>query len=259
MEAHTQSNTLSTIVSDGSRDLELDADRASPPALAFEAGFAHDLRNLIQIASATFNRLARNPTISASDALGPVVAGGALALHKAGQMLGERIHGSRLAQLAEVGTDVRECLRELEMIVRSTWEPGSYRIELCLDPEIPPACCDRQALQDAMLNLVLNARDAMPDGGTIMVEAFAVICGNEPMIRLRVVDHGIGMTEQTLQSAFEPFFTTKAMGLGGVGLPMVRHFVEGSGGTLQLESAVAKGTIVTLQLPGVRQPTVAGD
>jgi signal transduction histidine kinase len=110
-----------------------------------------------------------------------------------------------------------------------------------------------------MLNLVLNARDAMPDGGTIMVEALSIICGNEPMIRLRVIDHGIGMSEQTLRSAFDPFFTTKGMGLGGVGLPMVRHFVEGNGGTIRLESARAQGTIVTLQLPGVRRPAVTGD
>jgi signal transduction histidine kinase len=141
-------------------------------------------------------------------------------------------------------------MRELDVISRSTWEPGRFSIDLLLDPDLPQAQCDRQGLQNALLNLVLNARDAMPDGGIISVEA-AMSRGSRPMIRLRVGDRGIGMTQDTMRSAFEPFFTTKGSGLGGFGLPMVRHFFESHGGTVRLESVPAKGTTVILDLPAV--------
>ena len=229
---------------------ELDAVSIGLPLLAMSAGAVHDLGNLIQIASASLNRLARHQAISTSDVLGPVATGGVLALDKAGEMLRRRIHGLERFRPAGTGTDVGTCLRELEMIVGSTWEPGSHRIELRLQPGLYLEGCDRQDFQDALLNLVINARDAMPDGGTIIVEAFALVGGSGPVIRLRVIDHGIGMNEQTLRRAFEPFFTTKGSGLGGVGLPMVRQFVESNGGTIRIESVMTRGTVVTLQLPG---------
>jgi signal transduction histidine kinase len=214
------------------------------------AGTAHDLGNLIQIASSSFNRLARDPTVLTSEALGPVVAAGALALNRAGEMVRRRVGLSQSALPADPCTDVGDCIRELDVISRSTWEPGRFSIELRLEPDLPQARCDRQGLQNALLNLVLNARDAMPDGGVISVEA-VMSRGSRPMIRLRVGDRGIGMTRDTMLSAFEPFFTTKGSGLGGFGLPMVRHFVESHGGTVRLESVPAKGTTVILDLPAV--------
>lgn len=215
------------------------------------AGTAHDLGNLIQIASSSFNLLARDPTVLTSDRLGPVIAAGALALDKAGAMVRQRVAPPQVPDPADPGTDIRDCIEELDLIFRTTWEPGRFSIDLGLQPDLPEARCDRQGLQNALLNLILNARDAMPDGGVIAVSAAAVSRAGQTAIQLSVRDSGVGMTRETMRRAFEPFFTTKGTGLGGVGLPMVRHFVEGHGGTIRLESAPSKGTTVVLQLPGV--------
>jgi signal transduction histidine kinase len=214
------------------------------------AGTAHDLGNLMQIASSSLNLLARDPTILTSDRLGPIVAAGALALDKAGAMVRERIAPSQSRQAADPGTDVRDCIRELDDIVRATWEPGRFSIVLHVEPNLPAARCDRQGLQNALLNLVLNARDAMPDGGVISLQVATVSRSGEPVIQLSVKDHGVGMRPDTMRRAFEPFFTTKGTGLGGVGLPMVRCFVESHNGTVNLDSAPGVGTTVILQLPG---------
>jgi signal transduction histidine kinase len=228
--------------------------RAATPDLSrqtLRAGTAHDLGNLIQIASSSFNLLARDPTVLTSDLLGPVVAAGALALDKAGAMVRQRVAPPQSTQPADPRTDVRNCIQELDVIVGSTWEPGRFSIDLDLEADLPNARCDRQGLQNALLNLVLNARDAMPDGGVISVHVIAIVRAGVPVVQLSVRDRGVGMTPDTMRRAFEPFFTTKGTGLGGVGLPMVRHFVESHGGTVRLESEPAKGTTVTLHLPGI--------
>ena len=230
---------------------EADPERADLLLRTLGAGTAHDLGNLMQIASSSFNLLARDPTILTSDRLGRVVAAGARALDKAGAMVREQVAPSQSTKPADPCTDVIDCIRELDDIVRSTWEPGRFSIVLRVEPNLPAARCDRQGLQNALLNLFLNARDSMPDGGVISVRAAALSGAGAPVIQLSVKDHGVGMTPDTMRRAFEPFFTTKGTGLGGVGLPMVRHFVEGHDGTVSVESAPAMGTIVTLQLPGV--------
>jgi signal transduction histidine kinase len=113
--------------------------------------------------------------------------------------------------------------------------------------------CDRLGLQNAVLNLVFNARDAMPDGGPISIDAMIVHRGPAAvLVELRVADRGIGMTQETLDRAFDLFFTTKGKGLGGVGLPMVRHFAEQHGGSVEMQSVFGSGTIVTLRLPAAQ-------
>ena len=95
---------------------------------------------------------------------------------------------------------------------------------------------------------MFNAREAMPDGGLILIDA-AVVPRALPSIELRVEDSGIGMTQETMIRAFDLFFTTKGTGLGGVGLPMVKRFVEEHGGSVDLESTFGSGTTVILRLP----------
>lgn len=153
--------------------------------------------------------------------------------------------------------DIRACIIELENIFRSISEPGAFPIAVRLQPRLPAARCDQQGLQNALLNLVFNARDAMPDGGVISIEAVAIDHASGPAVELRIEDQGIGMTPETVRLAFEPFFTTKGKGLGGVGLPMVRHFVESHSGSIRLHSIVQSGTTAILRLPARVHP-VAG-
>lgn len=110
---------------------------------------------------------------------------------------------------------------------------------------------DEGDLQQALLNLVLNARDAMPDGGSITVAVEdATLADGSPGVSIRVSDTGIGIPPELLERVFTPFFTTKPAGRGtGLGLSMVRAFVEETGGTIKLESAAGRGTSISLLFP----------
>lgn len=215
-----------------------------------QAGVVHDLGNLIQVALSGLNLIARDPALSYVPELQPVVIGARAALNSAGALVRETVGEDRKNHLRDLTTDVGDCLTELRTLSRTVW---TSRIELKARVEtgLPRARCDRLGLQNAVLNLLFNARDAMPDGGQISVTAATCNEGPPAWIELRVEDSGIGMTPETVRRAFEPFFTTKGTGLGGVGLPMVRRFVEESGGSIHIESTLGSGTAVVLRLPSV--------
>ena len=121
-----------------------------------------------------------------------------------------------------------------------------------------PVEVDPGELELVILNLAVNARDAMPDGGTIVVRAENAPARSDDgsgdrvgdFVRLSVIDTGTGMTPEVKARVFEPFFTTKDIGKGsGLGLPQVYGFATQSGGTVRIESAVGRGTRVILILP----------
>ncbi len=128
-----------------------------------------------------------------------------------------------------------------------------------LDPEMPAVAGDPDQLHHALMNLCLNAVDAMPEGGTLTVEVDDLVVEAQDddvpasYVRVRVSDTGEGMDPETLVHAFEPFYTTKAKGLGtGLGLSMVYGTVENHGGSVHLDSTLGEGTTVTLLLPALR-------
>lgn len=216
------------------------------------AGIVHDLGNLIQVASSALNRVARDPSVSTAPALEPVIASANTALRRAGALVRETI-GRAQESHRELGhADVRACLTEVEALIRSAWEPNVH-LELRVEADLPPVACDRLGLQNAVLNLAFNARDAMPDGGLISIDAAAVTQGRSTVVELRIQDSGIGMTQETAISAFDPFFTTKGKGLGGLGLPMVKHLADRHGGSVDIESTFGSGTAVILRLPASRE------
>jgi signal transduction histidine kinase len=214
------------------------------------AGVVHDLGNLIQVALSGLNRVARDPAISCTPDLEPVIASARTALHSAGALVRETIGGPRESSRESATTDIGACLIELEALIGSTLEPG-IDVRLRFASDLPLAGCDRLGLQNAVLNLIFNAREAMPDGGLISINAAAVVSGEDVAIELRIVDSGIGMKPETVVRAFDPFFTTKGPGLGGVGLPMVKRFAEETGGSVGIESTFGAGTIVILRLPAI--------
>jgi CheY-like chemotaxis protein/two-component sensor histidine kinase len=137
-------------------------------------------------------------------------------------------------------------------------------IEMDLDDGIANALVDANRLESVVLNLVTNARDAMPDGGTIKISTSNetvgvaerdVDLGLGSYVVLAITDNGIGMDEETRQQAVEPFFTTKSIETGtGLGLTMVNDFVQQCGGKLVIESAQNEGTTIRLFLPSSRDP-----
>ena len=132
---------------------------------------------------------------------------------------------------------------------------------------LPPARVDANQLELAILNLAINARDAMPDGGSIDIRVAEYQASNDPALqpgrylKLSVVDTGKGMTPEILKRAVEPFFSSKPLGKGtGLGLSMVHGLAVQLGGALQLSSAVGKGTTATLSCrsrPRRRKPKAA--
>jgi signal transduction histidine kinase len=122
---------------------------------------------------------------------------------------------------------------------------------------LPPIACDPHQLENALLNMVVNARDAMSNGGKIVIRTFWADYGaeeNGPLGRrcvgICVADNGEGMPPDVVQHAFDPFYTTKHGGRGmGLGLTMIKYFIEQVGGQVKLESSVGNGTTITLYLP----------
>ncbi|KRP98833.1 hypothetical protein AOQ73_20520 [Bradyrhizobium pachyrhizi] len=114
--------------------------------------------------------------------------------------------------------------------------------------------CDPHLLECAIINLVINSRDAMPKGGTITIET-STTCSSEGdngyrYVTLCVTDSGDGISSDVIAKVFEPFFTTKPNGVGtGLGLPMVRHFVDQARGHIEVHSAPHQGTCVRINLP----------
>ncbi|WP_352824870.1 ATP-binding protein [Mesorhizobium sp. M0134] len=156
----------------------------------------------------------------------------------------------RKLQLAAV--DISQLLETLEPVLASVLPTGII-IGFDIANELPPAFIDRQLIERTLLNLVLNARDAMPDGGEVVVAAaMARQPGNrtatrEPMVRLSVADTGIGMDLATLRSAGVPYFSTKTNGTG-LGLAMMSQLMERQGGGLSVTSTPYHGTAIDLWL-----------
>jgi PAS domain S-box-containing protein len=152
---------------------------------------------------------------------------------------------SRRQTLAPQPLDLNEVVADLEgLLGRLLGEPIELVLELAT--EVPPVRADRGQLEQVVMNLVVNASDAMPDGGRLTIATAAT--GRS--VELTVADSGIGMEPEVRSHLFEPFFTTKAPGEGtGLGLATVYGIVEQSGGTIDVETAPGKGSTFTVRLP----------
>ncbi|MGO4836629.1 sensor histidine kinase, partial [Rhizobiaceae sp. 2RAB30] len=211
-------------------------------------GIVHDLGNLIQVATSALNRVSQDAIVSMDPGLEPVIAGARTALQRAGALVRETVSRAQERHRETEHTDVSSCLAEVDALVRSGWGP-QIRLEIRLGHDLPFVKCDRLGLLNAIFNLVFNGCDAMPDGGTISIDAVAVNHRFAAHVEFRIEDRGIGMTPETVARAFDPFFTTKGKGPGGVGLSMVKRFAEQHGGSVEIQSTFGTGTAVILRLP----------
>ncbi len=133
---------------------------------------------------------------------------------------------------------------------------ADVEVGLNLDSALKPIRADKGQMEQVLLNLIANARDAMPQGGRLLIETHNVKMVDErgPRVLLAVADSGCGMDEATRARIFEPFFTTKEEGRGtGLGMAIVLEAVQAAGGELAVESALGRGTTIKLYLPVVRE------
>lgn len=216
------------------------------PPIAYDgmAGLVHDLGNYIQIAMSAVRLTSRHEDAMGSEEIRSMLAHADDALARAGELVRGSIGLGGDPPEAEVNLD--ECLMQMASLLRYATGPN-VRIRLHVGL-VPSLRISRIGLQNALLNLAINARDAMPTGGTLSISALVADGPDTAEIELVIADDGIGMPPEIAQRAFEPRFSTKPAG-GGMGLPGVRRFIESAGGRVSISSRPGAGTSVSLRLP----------
>ena len=218
-------------------------------------GIAHDFNNLLTII------LGNSELLVEAAQNHPELRGLALTVQNAaerGANLTQHLlaFGRRQTLLPEP-VDLAEAIAHVSGLLRRTLG-GHITLRIKAAPGVRRAYVDRTQLETALVNLALNARDAMPNGGLLTIRASDARASderslaepNEAFVRISVIDSGIGMSQEVLSRAFEPFFTTKPVGKGsGLGLSMVYGFAQQSGGRVDVDSVLGKGTSISLLLP----------
>jgi PAS domain S-box-containing protein len=218
-------------------------------------GIAHDFNNLLMAVLGSLElvrkRLPHDPRIT------PLIDNAIQGADRGAVLTQRMLAFARKQELAKAAVDLPALVRGMTGLLQRSLGP-SIQIETRFPLSLPALYTDPAQLETALLNLTVNARDAMPDGGTISIEAKSEVIGEgsgSPLspgayVRLSVADTGQGMDAETLARAAEPFYTTKGIGKGtGLGLSMVHGLAEQSGGRLNIRSRPCEGTIVELWLP----------
>jgi signal transduction histidine kinase len=226
-------------------------------------GVAHDFNNLLTVILGSAEVLTRRP--DDAERVRQVAEQIILAARRGGEITQQLLAFSRRQYVNPQAVDLNACLREFEPLLQRA-SNASIRVELDLGPALAPARIDPGHFQAAVLNLVGNARDAMPKGGVITIATRSAQDGDDlppelapgEYLRVRVTDTGTGMDPQTAAKAFEPFFTTKPVGQGtGLGLSQVYGFTKQAGGEVRIITALGEGTTVELLLPRAPEEVAA--
>ena len=226
-------------------------------------GIAHDFNNLLTVIIGNAERMTTD--LEPPEAMLSSAQSILSAAEKGASLTSRLVAFARRQFLTPVRVDVNELVRGMGDLLRRTL---GEQIEVVyrLAPDAWPAIADFAQLESALLNLAINARDAMPAGGKLTIETAnvelddAYAAANPDVeagsyVTLAASDTGTGMTADTLDRVFEPFFTTKEMGRGsGLGLSMVYGFIKQSGGHIKIYSEIAHGTSVKMYLPRAEGP-----
>jgi len=238
-------------------------------------GIAHDFNNLLQVVVGNLNLIRRLST--GNDKVLGYARAAEQAAQRGAELTGSLLAYARKQALRTERVDVNRLLGEFEPLLRRSLGGTigfTMRRDTLLDTPpntrlntpVPACMADPAHFQSAILNLAINARDAMPEGGTLSIVTGVATLAAEDLIgnpdaapgdfvSVSVTDTGTGMTPEILARVCEPFFTTKEVGKGsGLGLSQVFGFARQSGGHLRLESAPGEGTTATIFLPAVTAP-----
>ena len=213
-------------------------------------GVAHDFNNLLMAISGGVSLLAR----ATPEMRDKVLEEMKNAIDRGAGLTRQLLAFARRETLHPAAVDIGERFAAMQELLRRSLGP-SIRLELSFPPGLWPIHVDPSQLELSILNLVINARDAMPDGGTLTIAAenaptVGATLSESDFVRLSVRDTGVGMSPEVQARAFEPFYSTKGPGRGtGLGLSQVHGFAEQSGGSARIESAPGLGTAVILSLP----------
>jgi PAS domain S-box-containing protein len=220
-------------------------------------GIAHDFNNVLQSIAGALRLITRRP--GDPEGVRRLVQLATEATERGASVTRRLLAFGRRADLRTEAIDAESLLRDLHEILTHTLG-AAIEVHIVAEPGLSPFIADRSQLETSLINLATNARDAMTDGGLLLLSASSEHvapgaigpAGLKPgnYVRLTIKDNGKGMDEAVLARASEPFFTTKKDGAGtGLGLAMAKGFVEQSGGSLLIESSSETGTCVSIWLP----------
>ncbi len=217
-------------------------------------GVAHDFNNILAAISGSIE-IAQRRLAAGQDA--STFLRNAMQGAERGATLTQRLLAfARKQELELTPVDLTVIIRDTAELLARTIGPN-YSLETRFPDHLPAVIADRVQFELALMNLVVNARDAMPDGGviTLAIDCPEVDADCDPFVRLKVIDEGEGMSEITRARATHPFFTTKGVGKGtGLGLSMVQGMAEQCGGHLVIDSAPGEGTTVEIWLAVAEAP-----
>jgi PAS domain S-box-containing protein len=225
------------------------------------AGIAHDFNNLLTAVLGNLELLSKLPDLDA-DRPARLITAARTAAERGARLTTQLLAFSRQQLIAAEPTDINRVIQGVLPLLHSTIG-AAITVDTGLDAGLGTALADATQLELALLNLAINARDAMPSGGAIRIATANAVRG-EPIrpeepeagdyISISVTDTGSGMPAEVQERIFEPFFTTKPVGKGsGLGLPQVLGVVKQLGGGISVSSAPNQGTHITIFLPRDRQ------
>jgi PAS domain S-box-containing protein len=220
-------------------------------------GVAHDFNNLLTVIVGGLDMISRRP--EQPERVARLAQAAMTAARRGEQLTQQLLAFSRRQMLRPETLNPNRLLLDFRGLAERA-VGDSIILKLDLDAGAHPVRVDAAQLESAILNLVVNARDAMPQGGAISIASKNVHCGSEAVagkgvspgayVRISVTDEGTGIDQETLDHVFEPFFTTKEVGKGsGLGLAQVYGFTRSAGGYVAIESETGTGTTVQLFLP----------
>ncbi|SDG88978.1 ATP-binding protein [Alloyangia pacifica] len=222
-------------------------------------GLAHDFNNLLAAISGSLEMAKSRLSENRYDEIERYLSAGKSAAQRAANVTQRLLAFARKQTLEPKVTDLSLLCEGLSELIQRTVGPG-VDIQTSFVQDAWPALVDRNQLENALLNLCINARDAMNSSGSLKIHvsntsipadrAEGLDLSGGDYVQISVVDTGTGMTPQQIDRAFDPFYTTKPMGEGtGLGLSMVYGFAQQSGGASEIQSEPGVGTTVTLYLP----------
>ncbi len=229
-------------------------------------GLAHDFNNLLGGIMGAMEAMRTKLDEGKIDDVPRYLSLGETAVRRAASLTQRLLAFSRQQTLDSRSTDINKLVAGMEELIRRTIGP-SIRLEVVGAGGLWPSLVDPHQLENALLNLCINARDAMPDGGRLTIETAnrwldiyaAAECELEPgqYVSLCVTDTGTGMAADVIARAFDPFFTTKPLGQGtGLGLSMIYGFARQSGGQVRIYSEPGTGSTLCIYLPRHGEPPV---
>jgi signal transduction histidine kinase/CheY-like chemotaxis protein len=218
-------------------------------------GIAHDFNNMLAIITGSLD-IAKRRLDSGNHDIGRYIDNAMEGSRRAADLTRRMLAFSKRQTLEPATLDVNALIEGMRDLLARTLN-DDVRIECPLQSYVWPVHVDPGQLENALLNLAVNSRDAMPRGGTLTISTLNVLGRGDDSdrVRISVSDTGIGMSPEVKAKAFEPFFSTKDVGKGtGLGLSQIYGFVQQSGGTAEIESVPGAGTTVSILLPRATGP-----